>query len=259
MVSPESRTVAIDLVKLRQLAEEFGYWPATTNPEDIARHRRLNGAFSVHTKRDDSGRHVLIGAQLSAADAALRERITELSVHLRCGQLRGPVYKDYLHRWQSCRCEDSPQRWGRCDVSREYDLCVICARATSGGTSRWSWIACEECRAVNASLAFELGFQPFALGRHSLMNGVGVRGGLPADERERQLARLAEFAKHHGYLWHWRNAEVARLAMAFNPQEDIPLSVWQKRWPPSRQASRDAINRMLGGEAVGPQSPGVSS
>jgi hypothetical protein len=29
--------------------------------------------------------------QLSAADAALRERITKLSVHIPCGRLRGPV------------------------------------------------------------------------------------------------------------------------------------------------------------------------
>jgi hypothetical protein len=29
-----------DIELLRNLAEEFGFWPATTNPEDIERHRR---------------------------------------------------------------------------------------------------------------------------------------------------------------------------------------------------------------------------
>ena len=93
--------------------------------------------------------------KLSAADAALRERITELSVHIPCGGLRGPLqrrsraYPDLPMRWQSCRDEDSPEKWEGCDVSRECDLCIICFRATAGGTSRWAWLACDDCRAVN--------------------------------------------------------------------------------------------------------------
>jgi hypothetical protein len=37
--------VAVDTKKLRELAQELGYWPATTDTEDIARHRRLNAAL----------------------------------------------------------------------------------------------------------------------------------------------------------------------------------------------------------------------
>lgn len=238
--------MAIDYAKLRELAEEFGYWPATTNPEDIGRHRRHIATYSSPGAVAGSGRNVSVGSELSAADAALRERITELSVHVACGGLRGPVYKGHPRWWQSCRHEDSPQRWEDCDVSREYDLCVICARATAGGRSRWSWIACKDCRAVNDSLASQYGYRPFALGRHSLMNGIGVRGGVSAEERERQIARMASFAKHHGNLWRWRDIEVARLAAVFDPEEDVPLSMWQRQWPPSGEASRDAVDRMLG-------------
>ena len=61
------------------------------------------------------------------------------------------------------------------------DLCIICFRATAGGTSRWAWLACENCRAVNESIESRWGFRPFALGRHSLMNGIGVRGGSPPE------------------------------------------------------------------------------
>lgn len=32
---------------MRELAEELGFWPATTNPEDIERHRRLNKALDA--------------------------------------------------------------------------------------------------------------------------------------------------------------------------------------------------------------------
>jgi hypothetical protein len=40
----------------RELAKEFGLYPATTNPEDIERHRRLNAAAeaaSAHGYRYD--------------------------------------------------------------------------------------------------------------------------------------------------------------------------------------------------------------
>ena len=126
--------------------------------------------------------------KLSATDAALRERITELSVHTPCGGLRGPLqrksraYPNLPVKWQSCKDEDSSGEVGgvRC-VSKAFDLCIICFRSTAGGTSRWSWLACDDCRAVNTAIESRLGFRPFALGRHSLMNGIGVRGGSPPD------------------------------------------------------------------------------
>lgn len=37
----------IDWARLRELAEELGFWPATTNPEDIERRRRLNKALDA--------------------------------------------------------------------------------------------------------------------------------------------------------------------------------------------------------------------
>jgi hypothetical protein len=179
--------------------------------------------------------------KLSAADAALRARITELSVHIPCGGLRGPIDG----RWQSCHDEESPESWLGCDVSRAKDLCIICFRATAGGTSRWSWLACENCRRVNDALARYDG-RKFALGRHSLMNGIGVGLGAPPEVQEEQIARLAAFARGHGRLSEWRSREYPRLAGRFDPLADIPLRVWQAEWPPSREASVDAFARLLG-------------
>jgi hypothetical protein len=82
--------------------------------------------------------------QLSATDAALRERITELSVHIPCGRLRGPVQR--RGRWQSCPDEDSPERWEDCDVSRTRDLCIVCFKGTAGGISRWAWLGARAAR-----------------------------------------------------------------------------------------------------------------
>ncbi len=190
--------------------------------------------------------------ELSATDAAIRERLTELCVHIPCGGVRGPLDRRNPAsvlpvRWQSCRDEDSPEKWD-CDVSRAHDLCIICFRATAGGMSRWSWLACEECRKVNSELERAWRVRPFALGRHSLMNGIGVRGGAPTEVTQEQIARLAEFARGDDRLRTWRREEYARLASAFDPLADIPLRVWQQHWAPGRSASLEAFSRLLGRE-----------
>jgi len=192
--------------------------------------------------------------QLSPTDAALRARITELSVHIPCGGLRGPLQPrssanpNLPVRWQSCQDEDSPERWPGCDVSRERDLCIICFRATAGGISRWSWLACEDCRAINNALERAWGARPLALGRHSLMNGIGVRGNAPPDVREAQIERLLKFAKGDDRLSEWRQHEYSWLAGRFDPLADVPLRVWQQQWPPGPHASYDAFVRLLGRE-----------
>jgi hypothetical protein len=189
--------------------------------------------------------------QLSTTDAALRARLKEICVHIPCGQLRGPVPDTpgtyYFRRcWQSCPDEDSPETWEGCDVSRAMDLCIICARGAAGGASRWSWLACADCRAVNTALQSRWGFRPFALGRHSLMNGIGVRGGTSHAVQREQIERLKEFTKSIGSLRNWHDQEYRRLAGKFDPLADIPLRVWQQEWRPSRDASWDAFSRLTG-------------
>jgi hypothetical protein len=179
--------------------------------------------------------------QLSATDTALRERIEKLSVHIPCGGLRGPVQG----RWQSCPDEDSPERWDGCDVSRERDLCIVCSRGTAGGSSRWAWLGCDDCRAINDALSRAWGFRPLALGRHSLMNGIGVRGGAPLEVQKRQVDQLAVFARNLQHLQDWGRQEYRRLAAAFDPLADIPLAAWQEQWSPGRRAAADAFSRLL--------------
>jgi hypothetical protein len=177
--------------------------------------------------------------KLSTNDAALRDRITELSVHIPCGRLRGPV--QHRGRWQSCPDEDRLERWEGCDVSRARDLCIVCFKGTAGGTSRWAWLGCANCLAVNAALG-----KPPALDRHSLMNGIGIRATASPEVVKQQTARLTAFAKGDGRLKDWRRNEYRRLAAEFDPLADIPLRIWQQQWPPSRAASADAFSRLLG-------------
>ncbi|UHJ57095.1 hypothetical protein LT337_09855 [Mycolicibacterium fortuitum] len=187
---------------------------------------------------------------LSQAAAALRERITELSVHIPCGGLRGPLqqrsaaYPHLLVKWQSCRDEDSPERWAGHDVSREYDLCLVCCKATAGGSSRWSWLACEHCRALNQELA-TAGARPLPLGRHSIMNGVAIRSGANVAEVEQQATGMVQLVQRQRGLHTWHDEEFRRLATAFGADEDVPLREWQARWPSSRDTSKDAFARLL--------------
>lgn len=90
------------------------------------------------------------------------------------------------------------------------------------GRSRWSWLACGDCRSVNAAIENVWGFRSFALGRHSLMNGIGVRSSAQPDVRARQIARLAEFGRGDDRLRAWRRREYQRLARSFDPLADIP-------------------------------------
>ena len=101
-------------------------------------------------------------------------------------------------------------------MSREYDLCIICFRATAGGASKFSWLACADCRAVNDKLG-RLGVKGFALGRHSFMNGIAVRGSAPPAVQREQLARLKAFSLGDDRLRSWEREEYPRLASAFDP------------------------------------------
>lgn len=72
--------------------------------------------------------HDMTERPLSAVDAAVCERVTQLSVYIPFGFVRGPVQD----RWQSCPDEDSPERWKGCDVSRARELCML-VRGIAGG------------------------------------------------------------------------------------------------------------------------------
>lgn len=182
---------------------------------------------------------------ITPTDAAVRRRVDALSVHIPCGGIRGPVRRGERPRWQSCRCEDHPVRWDGADVSREHDLCIVCFRATAGGPSRWAWLACRDCRAVNAEIAEVWGFAPLRLGRHSLMHGVGVRADAQPHIRGEEAARLTEFARGDVRLRDWRRTEYPRLASHFDPLADVPLTVWTREHPGDPEASRDAFARLI--------------
>jgi hypothetical protein len=94
------------------------------------------------------------------------------------GPLRGP---------QRCSCEAQvKQNYGVLDCPSGFHLCYICARTMVGGTSRWSWEACNFCLTANSGTQKKFGFS-LALGRHSIMNGISIplREKITADDQHR--------------------------------------------------------------------------
>ena len=75
------RLADLDLKKLREYAEELGYWPATTRPEDIERHRRLNAALDVAPDPEKTSRkfaHLRRRAEREANEAEQRRAVADL-------------------------------------------------------------------------------------------------------------------------------------------------------------------------------------
>jgi hypothetical protein len=182
--------------------------------------------------------------KLSAADAALRERIVELSEHIPCGGLRGPVDGS----WQSCGCEDSPERWEgvrriqgerpvhhllQGDGRRHIALVVAGVRGLPPGQRVHREAGVEVWRSPIRPWPP----QPNEQGRRPRRRYTRGSGGAdrPAGgvrQRRRPATRMAQ-------------ARYERLASRFDPLADIPL-IWQAEWPPGPEASVNAFARLLG-------------
>ena len=71
----------LDLKKLREYAEELGYWPATTRPEDIERHRRLNAALDAAPDQEKITKmfaHLRRRSEREANEAEQRRAVADL-------------------------------------------------------------------------------------------------------------------------------------------------------------------------------------
>jgi hypothetical protein len=85
------------------------------------------------------------------------------------------------------------------------------------------------------------------LGRHSIMNGIalGVAEAAPHDV-EAFGVRFEGLSLGWDRLFEWGDEEARRLAAeVIDLGPDVPLDVWQRRFPPSLRASVDAYERIL--------------
>lgn len=91
-----------------------------------------------------------------------------------CAELRGDVTVDGVRRRQRCLCEPREPEWPRYDFNRKHELCHCCAAETIPSGSRWSLFFCEPCKTAIVHLRDQVGRVVIPIGRHTLMNGVGM-------------------------------------------------------------------------------------
>ena len=159
-------------------------------------------------------------------------------------------FTDLLKRGtQRCNCEERiPINLGILDCPSGLHLCWICARTVAGGESRYSWEACEKCRAANSSLERKLGLK-VPLGRHSVMNGVSIPIQKKVEPDDPSLVEMVGFIKKIGDLSEWGKNLTKVLyesVPAWAGLTHVSLEGWEKKFPSTSKASFEALQRYWG-------------
>ena len=132
---------------------------------------------------------------------------------------------------QSCRCEESKEYPG-VDCPSGYHLCYMCAASVAGGTSRWSWNACESCLKFNRSLQSKYGFS-LPLGRHSIMNAISVPLSASPEVQEKAIKEMLNFVEVSVAISDWGLLQARTLfesAHAWAKEGIIPLAKWEAKF-----------------------------
>ena len=155
---------------------------------------------------------------------------------------------------QRCMCatEVHVERNG-VDCPTGFLLCFVCARTQAGGTSRWSWNACNCCLSVNSSNQKHLGFS-LPLGRHSIMNGVSVPLSAVGDELAAGVDALLAFVSKSLAISDWgllQARELFESVPEWAKETHIPIEVWQKKFKASKEKSLAALRDYYGTKDLG--------
>lgn len=164
------------------------------------------------------------------------------------GELRGRTHK--------CRCQaltdDWRERgeWAGYDIPLHVEVCRLCVRGTMKSGSRWSSYACTTCLELNLVVGRALGSDRGALplGRHSLMNGVGLRA---SEQQTEGLAGLSAALMQLVQIWvrlaDWKVEEGQRLTFdtVWERTKTVRWHDWSESNPVSPGASVDAYCRFV--------------
>jgi len=129
-----------------------------TNPTDIA--------------PDDHDARLLCEAHSHAGHEAL-------AVCATCGELFREDRPGALGLSQRCGCRRTPDeaRWDGFDFNEWACLCRCCGQVVLRSGSRWSVWFCQDCKEPIRGFNLTYGWQGTSIipiGRHSLMNGIGL-------------------------------------------------------------------------------------
>lgn len=131
---------------------------------------------------------------------------------------------------QTCKCEPEKSIEG-IDCPSGFHLCYVCSLNLAGGTSRYSWEACEICLAANTHIKATTG-NALNLGRHSLMNGLSLKINADKDQIKKMAEELLFFHQDMMQLETFANIRTRQLIDS-NPKwrvlNKIPLIIWTSR------------------------------
>jgi len=166
----------------------------------------------------------------------LKESCSSFIICGSCSALRGTWSHQGRQLQQECDCvysrvrqglQPAPARWPAHDFNEVATLCYCCGAELLHSGSRWSVWFCEECKKRVRALNGRYQRCAIPIGRHSLMNGFGLRGNdaqVPAAVEQFVLCVRA-LQDSTGLLGEWASAIVAETARARGFQEgaDVPL------------------------------------
>ena len=196
----------------------------------------------------------------------MKEDISELALCTTCFKIRGhyaedngPGIRSYRRREHRCSCQPHDEDWKRSwvepgvrfDIRAYVDICLLCVRGLMRSGTRWSWLACPQCRRVNNQIGNAVvgeehpGNRVLALGRHSIMNTRPI----PAEGKFPPVGESPGFWLDG---WNWREEEGRRLVESggFTGRATVPLVEWFDAHPPSPGASVDALCRFAGNDLL---------
>jgi hypothetical protein len=132
-------------------------------------------------------------------------------------------------------------------MSRDWLVCTVCVRDCVEDRGRWTSLACNMCWKVDKAAAALIGtHMTLPLGRHSLMNRVGIRLTSTRGERVAGYDQLMGMVRAWETLDHWRKREVGRLRdVAGLRGESVSWDSWTLIHPPSREESEMAYARLI--------------
>ncbi len=136
-----------------------------------------------------------------------------------CGELRGPFSMDMGRRgqtWmQECGCQPPrtpdevlARRWPFRDFNTIAELCHGCVAEVIPSGSRFSRFFCDCCHERVVRINQRAGVPLIPAGRHSLMNGVFLRGGGPVRELDAFAGAVGTLFIRMERLRAWRRAAV---------------------------------------------------
>jgi len=145
-----------------------------------------------------------------------------------CHQIRGTALAGFHQR---CACEPLPDpeepRYGH-DFLMAAELCRCCGLVLLRSGSKWSVWFCVPCKDLARSFNEQVGRCVIPIGRHSLMNGVGLKG--TDAKRNAAVKRFAEelgslFARV-GWMDDWKGLAVRHnlVVLGAHPDHDLPLA-----------------------------------